>query len=281
METLYHRLRTAIAPLYSAEESSAVARYLLAEVFGFSCAEVYTCKISEIPLSSVQLLDGIIDRLLQHEPVQYVLGYEYFRGKRFKVSPSVLIPRPETAELIAWILERWNNKKASVLDIGTGSGCIAISLASELSADSTVHAWDVSADALRVARENNASLGTDVRFSQVDILSPHIPEEQSWDIIVSNPPYITSAERADMEARVLTQEPHLALFVSSPDALLFYRRIAEIGTYQLKKGGMLYFEINRLFGQEIKEMLIKWGYRQVEIRKDAFGADRMVCGVWE
>ena len=192
----------------------------------------------------------------------------------FKVSPSVLIPRPETEELVDWILSDNSQKGMRVLDIGTGSGCIPISLASDMDAP-LVSAWDISEEALKVAVANAELNSVNVDFSRVDVLSDEIPDVKV-DILVSNPPYITDSEKSEMERNVLDWEPGLALFVPDNDPLKFYRRIAEIGRDILDNNGLLYFEINRAYGKDTVDMLLGLGYRDVELRKDISGNDRMV-----
>ena len=247
--------------------------------------------------------------MAQGEPVQYVLGEADFCGLTLKVKPGVLIPRPETEELVAWVVE---NVKANsnllpltsnlspfkLLDIGTGSGCIAVALAKKLK-EAEVEAWDVSDDALEIARENAKRNGVQVKTSKVDVLdinansnsqlstvnfqlstlTSHLSPLTSYNIIVSNPPYICEEEKAEMERNVLEHEPRLALFVPDDDPLLFYRRIAELGLSLLKEKGLLFFEINRRFGEEVVKMLQGKGYREVELRQDMFGNDRMVKAI--
>ena len=193
------------------------------------------------------------------------------------MTPSVLIPRPETEELVSWIVEDHPDAPVRILDIGTGSGCIPVSLAHRLPL-STVHAWDVSPEALEVARRNAIRNGVTVHFLQVDAL------QESWpslniDVLVSNPPYITEKERTDMERNVLDWEPELALFVPDNDPLLFYRHIARIGLDLLSPSGTLYYEINRAYGAETVSLLQQLGYHSVELRKDLSGNDRMVKAV--
>lgn len=190
------------------------------------------------------------------------------------MSPSVLIPRPETEELVDWILSDNSQKGMRVLDIGTGSGCIPISLASDMDAP-LVSAWDISEEALKVAVANAELNSVNVDFSRVDVLSDEIPDVKV-DILVSNPPYITDSEKSEMERNVLDWEPGLALFVPDNDPLKFYRRIAEIGKDILDNNGLLYFEINRAYGKDTVDMLLGLEYRDVELRKDISGNDRMV-----
>ena len=217
----------------------------------------------------------MIRRLKKNEPIQYIIGVESFCGLTFEVNPSVLIPRPETQELVGWIAGDCEGKEACrILDIGTGSGCIPVSLAHRLP-KAEVESWDISEDALQVARRNAERNGVEVLFRQKDVLKAS-PDEARYDVIVSNPPYIAEKEKVDMEANVLDWEPSIALFVPDEDPLLFYRKIAQLGCSMLKEGGALYFEINRAYGQETIQMLEAMGYKEIELRKDSWGNDRMM-----
>ena len=221
-------------------------------------------------------LKGLQQRLLEGEPVQYVVGETEFCGHRFHTAHGVLIPRPETEELCRWIVEEWKEESGKrLLDIGTGSGCIACTLAAELK-EAQVGAWDISADALRIARGNAERLGVSVNFELVDALQPPHPTPGSLDIIVSNPPYVCHEERADMERHVLDHEPSLALFVPDDDPLLFYRAIADYALQALRPGGRLYFELNCRFAHETADMLQQTGFSDVCIRKDQYGKDRFI-----
>ncbi|WP_302613905.1 peptide chain release factor N(5)-glutamine methyltransferase, partial [uncultured Bacteroides sp.] len=219
-------------------------------------------------------LENIIFRLQKNEPIQYIRGVTEFAGRRFKVAPGVLIPRPETAELVA-LVARENTDACRLLDIGTGSGCIAISLDKRLP-KAAVEAWDISETALTIARTNNKELEAEVTFLKRDVFSDDWEKTPSFDVIVSNPPYVTEAEKNEMEANVLDWEPELALFVPDDDPLRFYLRIAELGRALLLPGGRLYFEINQAYGRETAHMLEMNQYRDVRVVKDIFGKDRIV-----
>lgn len=214
-------------------------------------------------------LDEVIERLLSHEPLQYVFGHTDWRGLRLQVTPATLIPRPETAELIEYLNTSTSQcSNVRVLDIGTGSGCIAIALKKE-HPEWDVEACDISSEALRVAEQNAKDNGAEVRFFLADILHDELPV--AYDLIVSNPPYICEQERASMDANVLEFEPSTALFVPDHDPLLFYRRIA-----QLQTAGMVAFEINERFGQETCDMLQAEGFTDIELIQDICGKDRIV-----
>ncbi len=289
-------------------EAKAVALMLLEKVAGLPTAKALIADGNDLLCRRQSLLE-LAARVAKGEPVQYVLGEADFCGLTLKVKPGVLIPRPETEELVAWVEENVNANTnllpltsnlspLKLLDIGTGSGCIAIALAKKLK-EAEVEAWDVSDDALEIARENAKRNGVQVKTSKVDVLdinansnsqlstfnfqlstlTSHLSPLTSYNIIVSNPPYICEEEKAEMERNVLEHEPELALFVPDDDPLLFYRRIAELGLSLLKEKGLLFFEINRRFGEEVVKMLQGKGYREVELRQDMFGNDRMVKAI--
>ena len=289
-------------------EAKAVALMLLEKVAGLPTAKALIADGNDLLCRRQSLLE-LAARVAQGEPVQYVLGEADFCGLTLKVKPGVLIPRPETEELVAWVVENVkansnllpltsNLSPLKLLDIGTGSGCIAVALAKKLK-EAEVEAWDVSDDALEIARENAKRNGVQVKTSKVDVLdinansnsqlstvnfqlstlTSHLSPLTSYNIIVSNPPYICEEEKAEMERNVLEHEPRLALFVPDDDPLLFYRRIAELGLSLLKEKGLLFFEINRRFGEEVVKMLQGKGYREVELRQDMFGNDRMVKAI--
>ena len=275
MHPIVNEIRNALREHYPDSEALALAKMLLVEAFGFSTLELYGGKDKEISGKRLDVLNEMIARLKKNEPIQYVIGAEVFCGWTFEVNENVLIPRPETQELVRWIEADWkSDAPCRILDVGTGSGCIAISL-SKLLEGAEVEAWDISEGALRVARRNADRNEAQVLFRRVDVLKA-CTEDCRYDVIVSNPPYITESEKQDMDANVLDWEPHTALFVPDADPLLFYRRIAELGVSMLKEGGVLYFEINRAYGEETVRMLEGLGYKQIELRKDNWGNDRMI-----
>ena len=236
----------------------------------------------EISDAEVEKWNAILADLQQEKPIQYITGEAWFYGLRFEVNENTLIPRPETEELVEWIIESQKSKvksqKLEILDIGTGSGCIPISLKSNLS-QANVLAIDVSEQALEVAKRNAVSNKVEVNFIQTNILEVE-DLSQHFDIIVSNPPYVRNLEKQEIKKNVLDYEPHLALFVEDTDALLFYRKIAQLALKNLSPNGLLFFEINQYLGKETVELLENLGFKNIELKKDIYGNDRMIrCSV--
>lgn len=276
MKQLAKTINEALSPHYTQGEVSALARIIATELLGISQTTYYLKDEVTLTTAEKEKLADALTRLQKEEPIQYILGYSDFCGLRFKVTPAVLIPRPETSELVEWIKTECGTAK-NLLDIGTGSGCIAVSLAKQLP-HTNVTAWDISPAALEVAQENNHANGCNVQFEQHDILT-YTPVTEQFDIIVSNPPYIKESEKEAMENNVLLWEPHLALFVPNDTPLLFYRAIAQKALTMLSTGGKLFFEINREHGAEVIAMLQQMGYRDITLRKDFAHNDRMIKAV--
>ena len=222
----------------------------------------------------ILIWEKIKSRLLKEEPIQYILGSTHFMDLSFKVTPDVLIPRPETEELVEWIINESKNRTSlKILDIGTGSGCIAISLAHHLP-NAEVFAIDVSAKALQMAKQNALLNHVEVHFLEIDILkAENLP--QQFDIIVSNPPYVRNLEKEEIKKNVLEHEPHLALFVDDFNALIFYKKIAELAIKNLNNNGQLFFEINQYLGREMVQLLEDLQFSNIELRKDIYGNARM------
>jgi release factor glutamine methyltransferase len=227
----------------------------------------------------IQIWNEILDKLKLEIPIQYILGTTHFYGLEFNVNENVLIPRPETEELVEWIISTSVNmpkfKEIKILDIGTGSGCIAISLAKNIT-DAEVFAIDISDKALATAKKNADLNKVAVAFIEKNILETNDLEQQ-FDIIVSNPPYVRNLEKAEIKPNVLANEPHLALFVADDDALIFYRKIAELATKNLSAEGKLFFEINQYLGKETVELLENMHFKNIELRKDIYENDRMIA----
>jgi release factor glutamine methyltransferase len=263
---------------YGDKEAKAITRYLLEVGYGLSMTDILCGATEQLPPDE---MGENLRRLLKGEPVQYVVGKAEFGGRTFKVTPDVLIPRPETYELCQWVVEekreeRREERDFSVLDIGTGSGCIAITLALDIP-NAQVEAWDISEGALSIARQNVEDLHAHVDFKQVNVLSS-LPKQggPEWVFIVSNPPYICKKEAASMEQHVLDHEPHQALFVPDEDPLVFYKAIGQYACHALANHGCLFFEINPLYATEITKMLDEMGFFEIETRKDQFGKVRFV-----
>lgn len=346
----YNQLWKRLTAIYNEREAQAIVRTVLDALFGMSLTDICLGKVTQLSADDTTRLEKIMQRLEKSEPVQYVLGAGWFAGRLFDVAPGVLIPRPETEDLVKWACdeakekEKEDNSKEergkeekeiskkgeapqkeeqllssplkeeeeglrkgkdasqkeeqhlssllksnkevsekgeevphpSILDIGTGSGCIAITVALALP-QARVTAWDISTDALAIAAGNAHRLGASVRFEHQDALSAPDDEER-WDVIVSNPPYICDKERADMSDNVLSYEPELALFVPDSDPLLFYRAIARYASKALKPGGRLLFETNTAYAHEVAQAMANEGFTAIEVRNDCFGKPRMVKG---
>jgi len=268
-------IKSQLSAFYKPEEVRSLTNLILRDVCGLSYTDIATGKFNNLSDDNLLIIKHIIERLQKYEPYQYILGRTNFFEMDFKVNSSVLIPRPETEELMDWIISENIFPELTILDIGTGSGCIAITLAKHI-LSSKVYAWDISQDALDVAIANAHSNGVDVEFCKVDVLRD-FPNDVQFDIIVSNPPYITEKEKDDMERNVLDYEPEISLFVPDNHPLVFYERIAEIAKSILKPGGKLYFEINREKGAEINTLLLNEGFNNIQIRKDISGNERMMC----
>ena len=348
----YNQLWKRLTVIYNEREAQAIVRTVLDALFGMSLTDICLGKVTQLSADDTTRLEKIMQRLEKSEPVQYVLGAEWFAGRLFDVAPGVLIPRPETEDLVKWACDEAkgkekednskeergkeekevskkreapkkeeqplsyplkeekeglrkgedasqkeeqllssllkNNKEVSekgeeaphpsILDIGTGSGCIAITVALALP-QARVTAWDISTDALAIAAGNAHRLGASVRFEHQDALSAPDDKER-WDVIVSNPPYICDKERADMSDNVLSYEPELALFVPDSAPLLFYRAIARYASKALKPGGRLLFETNTAYAHEVAQAMADEGFTAIEVRNDCFGKPRMVKGAF-
>lgn len=281
-QTLYERL----TPLYPLGEAKAIVRTVLESRYGLSLTDIYTGKVSELSAEDNAELEKIIARLEKGEPVQYVLGEAMFCGRTFYVAEGVLIPRIETEVLCRWIAADFNQpycalqppKPLQVLDVGTGSGCIAITLQKDID-NVEVTAWDISGDALLIARRNAMAMEARVNFELEDALDPS-EDKRQFDVIVSNPPYICMDEQAEMHQNVLDHEPDTALFVPNDDPLRFYTAIAKHGQKALKRGGALYFETNPRYIEQVVGMMSELGYVHIEVKEDQFGKSRFTKAIW-
>lgn len=273
---LYKSYKIQLSSIYSIEESGELGYWLLEHYLNIGRGDLLEHKeIAQVPLA----LEQALHELLKQKPIQYILGKAPFYGREFKVNPAVLIPRNETEELVHLIIKENTIPNPAILDIGTGSGCIPITLDLEIPG-ARVAALDISIEALEIAKANATLLASTVEFYKIDILTQPIPVD-NLDIIVSNPPYVKHSEKNLMHSNVLDHEPHLALFVFDDDPLLFYREIAIKAKKSLKCGGKLYFEINEALGEETKNLLLAQGYQQLRIHQDLNGKDRMVSAILE
>jgi len=286
----YQQLWRLLAQDFGEGEAKAIARMVYEVRYGLTFPDILLGKDERLAAEQQEDLQDIVQRLLRHEPVQYVLGEATFCGRTFHVAPGVLIPRPETEELCRWVVEETRKdgieeirkrgiKDLQILDIGTGSGCIAITLAAELP-EAQVTAWDISEEALDTAQANAHRLGTHVTFHHTDILNSQFSILNSqFSIIVSNPPYICYQERATMERNVLDYEPNIALFVPDDDPLLFYRVIAQFAQQALCEGGSLFFEINPHYANALQDLLRAMRFSRIVLRNDQYEKPRMIHAI--
>lgn len=279
LKDLAGQFTDALHKIYGEEEAQAIFLVSIDQVMQYSRADYLLKKEEEVPAEPLEQLQEVLSELSKGRPVQYVLGETVFYGSRFQVNESVLIPRPETEELVDWVFESSkslsfvNNKPIYLLDVGTGSGCIAVSLKKNLPA-AEVFALDISKEALSIANINSYLNQVDIHFIHTDIRGYNTP--QKFDLIVSNPPYIRLNEGAIMSENVLAHEPHLALFVSNEDPLIFYNAIADFALTNLSNSGLLFFEINEHLGKETVDLLIHKDFINIELRRDMQGKERMI-----
>lgn len=285
-KTLFNQLVSEITSVYEENEAKSIVYLLLEHYMNLSKTDILLENFCNQPFD----FQEIIDRLKALEPVQYIIGETEFYGRKFNVTPDTLIPRPETEELVQLVINSWQlaigktsqeerpPSPIHILDIGTGTGCIAISLACELP-NSQVYAYDISENALKVAKGNAVRNNANVIFEQVDFLNFSPFSFSSFSIIVSNPPYVMNAEKLEMEQNVLAHEPHLALFVEDANPLIFYKAIAAFAANNLNNNGLCVVEINQAFGLETAALFWNQGFQSVEVVKDMFGKDRMVKAI--
>lgn len=277
MQASLHYIRKELADCYPPAEIESFIRLIFSWLKNYSPTDIIVKSDRALDADERQKLVDIVERLKINEPIQYILGETEFYGLPFRVTPAVLIPRPETEELVDWILRNNQIENPTILDIGTGSGCIPVSLKKNLPG-AKVSACDISPEALAVARQNAALNEAEVNFFELDILKNNQSEvNEKLDILVSNPPYITEKEKNLMQQNVLDFEPHLALFVANDSALIFYEAIARFGALNLKPGGKLYWEINEAYGEDCVQLLERTGYSAIQLHRDMQGCDRMIC----
>jgi release factor glutamine methyltransferase len=281
LKQVLQRFKEELAELYDTREAESLGLIALAEIATLSSAKIKAFPDTEVTEEQAESINKILTELKTGKPIQYILGHTEFYGLHFKVNSSVLIPRPETEELVEWIISSVNSSKlapGSILDIGTGSGCIAISLKKNLP-EFAVSGMDISQSALQTAKENADLNKVDVNLLNEDILASHLaPGAAPYSIIVSNPPYVTMHDKTQMHQNVIDFEPHTALFVPENDPLIFYKAIADFASENLEPGGLLFFEINESYGEQIVELLNSKSFKNIELKNDISGRDRMIKG---
>jgi release factor glutamine methyltransferase len=275
MKAVIQYIEKELAGIYPATEIQGITRLVLENVFQLNYTQLVLRKDDPILSQEKKQIEKMVGRLKNHEPIQYVLGKTEFYGLKLNVNPSVLIPRPETEELVHWIIETKLPASPRIADIGTGSGCIALALKKNL-ANATVSAVDISARAIQTAETNAVSNQLDIDFIQADILNWQKYDWDCFDLVVSNPPYVREMEKDKMQRNVLEYEPQMALFVPDDDPLVFYRKIAGFAKQYLHKSGWLFFEINKNLSREMTLLLQNLGFRNIQVKIDINGKNRMI-----
>jgi len=277
VHSAFDHLKNNLSAIYSIGEANSIANIVFEDKLGITKIKRISEPDLQLDKNEIQILESVSVRLLKNEPIQYVTEVAHFMDLELFVNKNVLIPRPETEELVLWIYEEIKDSKIqhNILDIGTGSGCIAISL-KKLNPIFNVFALDFSDEAIEVAKKNTKNLKLEIDFYQADILKIEKLNSKKFSLIVSNPPYVLESEKKLIKNNVLDFEPHTALFVSDNDPLLFYKSIANFAFNNLEENGLLFFEINEKYGEEIVKMLIQKKFKNIELRKDFFGKDRMI-----
>ncbi len=277
IKQIQQKFHQELKDLFPEKEINTFLYLLLEKIANLSRLDLVLFPDKKLDEKQISQFEKALHRLKNHEPIQYIIGETEFYGLKFIVNKNVLIPRPETEELVDWIIKDFQNfsDDFSILDIGTGSGCIAISLASKLK-KADISALDISAKALKTAKENAEINKVKINFQQKNILGISANFNKKYEVIVSNPPYIRELEKKEMQSNVLAHEPHLALFVKDDDALLFYREILKFAEKNLTKNGKLYFEINEYLPEEMKELIREFKVKKYEFKKDIFGKYRMM-----
>ncbi|MCU0430220.1 MAG: peptide chain release factor N(5)-glutamine methyltransferase [Cytophagaceae bacterium] len=273
----WRQLSHELMECYAAEEARTLSMLLICDALKVSKSQVLINHPYPFQPSVLEQLNAAIKRLKNYEPIQYVLGHTWFHDLLIQIKPGALIPRPETEELVALITERHQNSMSALLDVCSGSGCISLAL-KKYFPETEVYAWEISEEALAIAKQNASQLSLSVTFQQRDVLQLPWPSDQTFDLIVSNPPYVCFSEKSAMLPNVLEFEPHLALFVDDEDPVVFYRTIFRESFQLLKPGGWLYFETNPKFVDTIQQAMHWYGYSQTEVISDFRGMKRFVCG---
>jgi release factor glutamine methyltransferase len=272
--------RKELESIYPMQEIDSIFKLIAIQLFSLSPSGMMNLRDQTTNSFQIDSLLTILERLRNHEPVQYILGKTEFYGLSFRVDSNVLIPRQESEELVHWIIQEHKNFKGHLLDIGTGSGCLAISLKNGLP-QASAEGWDKSIPALDIAKDNAVRNNQHVFFREVDILADHLPGDKKFDLLVSNPPYVMESEAGLMSANVTRFEPGLALYVPDSDPLLFYRSILNKLPSLLNRGAAIYFEINEQMGKEMQSLMHTFGCKKIEVRRDLNGKDRMIRGTWD
>jgi release factor glutamine methyltransferase len=275
MKAVIQYIEKELAGIYPATEIQGITRLVLENVFQLNYTQLVLRKDDPILSQEKKQIEKMVGRLKNHEPIQYVLGKTEFYGLKLNVNPSVLIPRPETEELVHWIIETKLPASPRIVDIGTGSGCIALALKKNME-DAAVSAVDISAKAIQTAEMNAASSQLEIDFIQADILNWQKYDWDCFDLVVSNPPYVREMEKDKMQRNVLEYEPQMALFVPDDDPLVFYRKIAGFAKQYLHKSGWLFFEINKNLSREMTLLLQNLGFRNIQVKIDINGKNRMI-----
>ncbi|MGF1584556.1 MAG: peptide chain release factor N(5)-glutamine methyltransferase [Bacteroidales bacterium] len=271
-------IRNELKQIYPPGEIQGISELIFENLLNYSKTDILLNSNTKISKLIYNQITEIINQLLKNKPIQYILGEAWFYDIKLEVSPDVLIPRQETEELVKWVIEECGSRYLEMVDLGTGSGCIAIALALNLP-NAKVYATDISARAVQLAEKNALVNNADVKFFVDNIFNPLFVKSKKFDIIVSNPPYVTESEKPRIDKNVLHYEPVTALFVPDQNSLLYYKAIAALAREALTPGGRLYLEINESKSEEIEELLIRSNFSQIEIRKDINGKFRMVRAV--
>ncbi|SMO59448.1 release factor glutamine methyltransferase [Saccharicrinis carchari] len=277
VKQLINSFNQELESFYPKEEIRNFTGIILAHLLGFSRTDMLIKTDYELGEADRRFCMDALLKLKQQVPIQYIVGHTLFYGLTFYVDKNVLIPRPETEELVQWIIQDTEFTAPAILDIGTGSGCIPIALKKHMP-QAKVTAWDISPKAITLAKRNAKANNVEIDFNLQDVLAPNIEISRKYDIIVSNPPYVRELEKKIMQDNVLKHEPHLALFVKDNDPLLFYRAISKLATQALNANGRLYFEINEALGKQTSHLMRNMGFKEVELGNDIFGKNRMVKG---
>jgi release factor glutamine methyltransferase len=278
LRDILQNIRKELRTLYPQREIESFIFLIFEHILNFSKIDIHTKADTKLSFSQINQINEIIVQLKNHRPIQYILGKTEFFGLNFIVSDEVLIPRPETEELVKWIVDEYKNKKLNILDIGTGSGCIAVSLAKNIP-DSCVDATDISEQSLQIAKLNAEKNQVNINFYLHNILNQKSEiRNQKYDIVVSNPPYIRESEKKQMQQNVLDYEPHRALFVPDENPLIFYEAVLKFAEKNLKKNGSIYCEINEALHKENRELFLKYNYSEIQVVKDLNDKYRMICG---